>query len=315
MAYSRYRRKTRRTYRKSGSKRRSSGLRSRYTARTRRYTRKRPMSKRRLVDATSVKKRDTMIVAAPGGVNPDPKSITSAASILQISHNTTDASGIHVFVFNPTHRWLVPNNAAYQAFRTSTRPFLKGYLERMELNPTDGSTWWWRRIVFATKGRTGINATIEANIGAQATSGAASLRQLRDLSGESTGNYYDTNVALQGLLFEGVVRTDWVSPLSAKVDTSRVTLLHDKTRTISSGNEYGRPRIYRDYIPINKTIVYDDEENGLSMNPSPMSVTSKPGIGNIYVVDLFQCPRPANSGTPGSGMTLNPAATLYWHEK
>jgi len=315
MAYSRSSRKPRRSYRKSGSKRRSSARPSRYTAKTRRYTRKPRTSKRKLVDMTSVKKRDTMIVASAGGINPDPKVITVTGRIAQLGYGTVDASGIHVILFNPTHRWLVPNNAAYQAYRTSTRPFLKGLLERVELNPTDGSTWWWRRIIFAIKGRVGNTLTTEANIGAQATSGATSYRQFRDLSGEASGNYFDTNVNMQATLFEGVVGTDWLSPMSAKIDRSRVTLIKDKSRMLSSGNDWGKPKIYRDYTPINKTLVYDDEENGLSMNPSPLSTSSKAGIGNIYVVDFFQCPRPANAGTPGSGITVNPQSTLYWHEK
>jgi len=273
------------------------------------------MSKRRLIDATSTKKKDTMIVASLGGINPDPKAITTSGRIPQFAYNTVDSSNVHMIVFNPTHRFLVPNNAAYKAYRTSSAPYIRGYLERVELNPTDGATWWWRRVVFAVKSSLAVDATTDANLGAQATAGATSYRQVRDLSGESTGNYHDTNVAIQTLMFEGVQGVDWLDPLSAKLDRTRVTIIKDKTRTLSSGNDIGRPRIIRDYTPINKTLVYDDEENGLSMNPAPFSVESKAGIGNIYVVDFLNCPRPANTGSPGTGITFNPAATLYWHEK
>lgn len=317
MAYSRYPRKLRtpRRYARYRKPARATRYRRKSGFYPRIKGRKRPTSKRYMIDRMSTKKKDTMIVASPGGINPDPKAITQAGRPPQLGFNTIDLTGIHVILFNPTHRFLVPNNAAYNALRTSTRPFIKGLMERVELNPTDGSTWWWRRIIFAVKQRMGNTDTTEANIGAQATVGATSYRQIRDLSGETSGNYYDTNVTLQTLLFEGVQSVDWLSPLSAKIDQTRVTLIKDKTRSVSSGNDWGKPRIFRDWTPINKTLVYDDEENGLAVTPSPRSVTSKSGIGNIYVVDFFQCPRPANSGTPGSGMTVNPASTLYWHEK
>lgn len=273
------------------------------------------MTKRRMINTMSTKKRDTMIVTSPGGLNPNPATLATAGRTISMGHSTIDGTNVHVILFNPTHRFLVPNNAAYQAFRTSSRPYIKGLLERIDLGPSDGSTWRWRRVVIAMKTRVGLTDTIEANIGAQATAGATSYRQVRDLSGQSTGEYQQTNALLQGVMFAGQQGIDYLTPMNAKLDRSRVTVIKDVSRTISSGNELGRPRIVRDWTPVNKTLVYDDDENGLNMVPSPLSVNSRAGIGNIYVVDFFNCPGPGDSSANGSAMTFNPASTLYWHEK
>lgn len=260
----------------------------------------------------STKKRDTMIVTAPGGANPSPSAAVTPGRTISMQAITTDETNLHVILFNATHRWLVPNNAAYSAYRTSSTPYIRGIMERVELSPSDGSTWWWRRVVFALKTIIAPSVSLEASIGAQATSGATSYRQVRDLSGESTGQYHTMNEALQQLLFLGVQGVDYLSPMSAKLDRSRVTVIKDVFRTVSSGNALGRPRSIRDWTPVNKTLVYDDTENGLSMTPSPTSVNSKAGIGNIYMVDFFNCP---NSAAPTSALNFNPAHTMYWHEK
>lgn len=256
-----------------------------------------------------------MIVTSPGGLNPDPAAGTTPGKHPSLGYSTIDGTNAHVILFNPTHRWLVPNNASYQSYRTSSRPYIRGLSERVELTPNDGSTWWWRRVVFAVKTRVTPTAGVEASIGAQSTSSATSFRQVRDLSGAIAGDYQTTNAAMQDVLFEGIQGVDYLGPMSAKLDRTRVTVLKDVSRTISSGNQVGRPRVVRDWTSVNKTLVYDDQENGLSMNPSPVSVNSKAGIGNIYVVDFISCPNPANAVANGTAMTFNPASTLYWHER
>jgi len=253
-----------------------------------------------------------MLSSGASGNNPDPSGLTSGTQV-NLRSTTVDGTGVHVLLFSPSHRFLVPNNAAYQAYRTSTRPFMKGYSETVTLVPNDNSVWWHRRVVFTLKAPLGVTPTIQANLGAQATAGAVSTRILRDLSGQTTGQYAETNVQLQSILFDGTVNVDWVNIQTAKLDQTRVTILSDRRTTLSSGNNLARPRRIKFWHPINKTLVYDDDENGLSMTPSPVSVQSKPGCGNVYVVDFLTCTAPANGAESTIG--INMASTLYWHEK
>jgi len=95
-------------------------------------------------------------------------------------------------------------------------------------------------------------------------------------------------------------------------DKTRVTIISDRSFNYSSSNEVPKPVIRKVYDAINKTIVYDDDEDGLAMTPSPLSVDSKSGLGNIYLVDFYFCPAPDEVE---DSITVSSQATYYWHEK
>ncbi|ASH99149.1 capsid protein [Giant panda associated gemycircularvirus] len=152
MAYSRYRRKTRRTYRKSTRGARPSARRSRYTVKTRRYTRKRPMSKRSVLNATSRKKRDTMLSYS---------NVTAAAP----SGGTTFSTNPSILVGN--QQYILPwvctardlSNASgganiiiNRSERTSTVCYMRGLAENIRIQTTNGMPWMWRRVCFTLKG-------------------------------------------------------------------------------------------------------------------------------------------------------------------
>nr|QVW56455.1 MAG: capsid protein [Emberiza tristrami Genomoviridae sp.] len=204
---------------------------------------------------------------------------------------------------------------AMTARRSSTRPYYIGLSEEYSITPTDNSMWFWRRVVFASKEDIGAPQGASTQMGTEsAVNSAISTRPMRDLSGNNTSiNYGQIYTDLVGDLFEGIYTTDWTNPLRAKVDRRLVTVLSDRLRTITSHNDVARPAIIKTYVPIKKTVEYQDEENGLNISSYPISVTSKPGIGNIYVVDFFACPRPAGGDT--STIAISSQSTLYWHEK
>jgi len=288
----------------------------RYAGKTRRSTyRKRSSkysSKKRMMNMMSRKKRDTMLSQAAAAVNPDPNS-TTVDGPLKITANTVSTyhAGFHVTLQCPSYRWLNPNNAAYLALRTDTRPFIRGLAEQYELVPDDASVWMHRRIVFATKSR--FVEAVMANIGAQPAVGDAnSHRQFRDMSGTTSGNYTTLQTQIFDIVFRGVDTTDWRNPMLARVDTARVDLLSDVRHQISSNNDVGRTRYKKFWTPVNKTIHYDDEENGLSVSPAAMSVMDKRGMGNIFVLDLFECINPHDDATQ---LSISTQQTLYWHEK
>lgn len=264
----------------------------------------------------SRKKRDTMPSAAANGINPDPNS-TTIDGALSISGNTTSLyhNGYHMTLQVPSFRFLNPNNAAYLAFRTDTRPFIKGISEKYQLVPNDAAVWEHRRIVFASKAL--FVAAVLPNIGAQtAANDVNSRRQFRDMSGVTTGNYTTLQTQLYDVVFEGVDTTDWRNPMLAKVDRARVDLIQDIRYQIFSGNAVARTKYKNYWTSINKTIQYDDEENGLSISPAATSVSDKRGMGNIYVLDLFYCVNPVDPLNPGNSvLAVSSQQTMYWHEK
>lgn len=266
------------------------------------------------MDKMATKKRDIMVSIAAQGTNPSP---TAAASVgnLRISAAVTNAAanGVHMTLFSPTYRYLQPNNAAYIAFRTSSRPFIKGIAETYAFLPNDGSVWYHRRIVVATKFQFTADAATLQGIGAQSGPGAVSYRRFSDLTGQASGAYQQMWDVVQDQLFQGVKLTDWTDQMTAKVDNTRFTVLADKRYALTSGNAAPRPYFKKHYTKIEKTVVYDDEENGTSITPSPFSVDSKPGIGNVFVFDLFEAPVPIDTVT--STLAITSTQTLYWHEK
>jgi len=262
----------------------------------------------------SHKKRDTMQSAAGVGLNPSPASAPLANQPLTLGATTTNpsANNTHMVAYSPSIRTLTPNNYAYMSARTATRTFVKGLAETYRIVPSDASAWEWRRIVVSVKGKFGGTPTTIEQIGAQFANNTT-YRYMKDLTGDTSGNYQVLWDAIQDILFRGVKTIDWGSQMTAPVDTARVTLISDKRRMITSQNDAVRPREVKTYIPINKTLQYDDEENGTIISPSKVAVESKIGIGDIYVFDMFACPAPINVAS--SQLQIVSTQTYYWHEK
>lgn len=231
-----------------------------------------------------------------------------------MNSNTTNtsANGVHMIAFAPSVRGLVPNNYAYVSARTATRTFVKGIAETYQIIPSDASAWEWRRIVVSLKGGFNTNLAIVEAIGAQFATNTT-MRYMKDLTGDTSGPYLALWDAIQDILFRGVKVTDWLDQMGAPLDTSRVNVHSDRRRVISSGNDASKPRHVKTYVPINKTLQYDDEENGINISPSKFSVESKIGIGDVYVFDMFACRAPINATS--SQLQVGSTQTYYWHEK
>uniref|UniRef100_A0A8A4XAT3 Capsid protein n=1 Tax=Turdus hortulorum Genomoviridae sp. TaxID=2814995 RepID=A0A8A4XAT3_9VIRU len=315
MAYSRAKSHSLRGSSRYGKKKRG-GVRRRSYGKKRPYRKNRAMSKRKLVNMMSRKKRDVMMSSAAAGSNPDPNSTTVDGPLTILGTTTsTYHTGYHMTLQCPSHRFLNPNNAAFLAYRTATRPYIRGLSEKYQITPNDAAVWEHRRIVFATKSQ--FVAAVLPNIGAQtASSDFNSRRQFRDMSGVTTGNYTTLQTQLYDVVFAGVDTVDWRNPMLAKVDRARVDVLSDTRYQIASSNQVGRTRLKNFWTPVNKTLQYDDEENGLSVSPSAVSVQDKRGMGNIFVLDLFVCLNPVDNVAPqNSYLLVSSQQTLYWHEK
>lgn len=306
-----YRRRKRSYTRKSY---RRSGVKTRPYRRTRRVSRR--MSTKSLLNKTSIKKRDTMLCYSNSTSSTQQGGATysNAAAVINGGQpDTTCAS----FLWNATLRDNTINssggigNRFNSATRTSSTPFMVGLSENIEIQCNNGMPWQWRRICFTMKGRSLVPNNSAS--GQQFLNGAETsngwVRVMNQVPG-NPGN--DPLYTLMVSLFKGQVGSDWIDPMTAATDNSRLTIKYDKIMTLASGNEDGFIRSYKKWHPMKKTVVYDDDESGGNETASGQSAVCKAGMGDYYVLDLFR----ARQGSASSDqLTVRPSSTLYWHEK
>lgn len=216
----------------------------------------------------------------------------------------------YAFLWCATARAMTASASA-PAGRTVQDPYMVGLRENIEIQTTTGVPWQWRRICFRTKRDMASTIGAAANTGFYTpTSDGSARRTVSTLTGNrNTGEQY----ALYELLFRGQNATDWVDPMVAKTDNTRMTIVSDSIKTIGSGNDTGGTiRKYKRWYPMRKTLVYNADESGVSILSGDFSTRDPPGMGDFYVVDLFRARYGAGAS---SVLTFSPQATLYWHEK
>lgn len=268
------------------------------------------MSRKRVLNLTSTKKRDTMI---PGNTFPALPDNVGSLTV------TSDVPAL--VLWNATARSLadttqVATTVAVNAQRLSSTPFIRGVKEVITIRTDTSNAWRWRRMVFTLKGQPpGFTDTADIT------------RVFSQVPGPAdTVEYQRTNVALPFALVADVYAfifrgfginnfsaqpRDWMDPITAPVDTSRISLMYDKVTAITSGNDSGVARTYKRWHGVNKNLHYADNEIGGTMTSSPFSTTAKPGCGDVYILDLIV----GNSEDSTDVLDFLPSSTLYWHEK
>lgn len=227
--------------------------------------------------------------------------------------SNTSPDVAYTFAWNATARDISDINgnsvsSSAVSTRTSTNCYMVGLKENIELQVNTGCPWQWRRICFTAKGNVPGMAGTTAQYPFSETSDGI-VRVVNHLQGSrNNGAAY----SLFEILFKGQNQSDWSDVMTAKVDNSRVTVKYDKVRTISSGNEDGVIRSYKQWHPMRKTLVYNDDEVGGVTKASYTSTLGKAGMGDYYVVDLF---RARYGATTNDQLLFQPQATLYWHER
>nr|UBJ26148.1 capsid protein [Red panda feces-associated gemycircularvirus] len=306
--------RTRRTYRKrrpafkrTYAKRRTP---RRSYAKRRPYARRpRTMSRKRILNITTEKKMDTMMMSSnvtAARPTPAPTTYSNSEAIL-----TGGNSDEYTFVWCATARTNLVNAGGSvgtkftKSTRTASEVYMRGLKEAIEIQSSSSLPWQWRRICFTYKGfalevpgSTGYSDNLIFSEGYR--------RVVNEIPvGSPRNTLYDT-------LFQGEKDVDWVDPLVAKTDPDIITIRYDKTMTLSSGNEQGMIRKYMRWHPMNSKLIYDDDERGGSVNPSAYSARITSSMGDYYVVDIF---RPRVGSTTSQQLLFRPLATLYWHEK
>jgi len=311
MAY----RRPRYARKRPASKKKYGGTRLRYRKKRPAYRKKAAMSKKRILDVTTVKKRDNMLPytnltnASQGGT-------TYLAAPAVINGQTSSDPNVNspvCLLWCATARDLDDtagniNVRVNETARTSVTPYMVGLREKVEIQLSSGLPWQWRRICFTYKGPLG-GADSSSSFQPYTESTAGYRRTVNSVQGDrNAGQQY----SLYEILFAGQNASDWLDPMIAKTDQTRVTVKYDRTRTIASGNDRGMVRKFNMYHPMGATLAYNDDERGGNMASSPYSVESKVGMGDYWVVDLI---RSRFGAATTDQMIFSPSATLYWHEK
>ena len=250
------------------------------------------MARRRILSISSKKKQDTMLSAF------------QPATGAPVFVNGVDIQGALPYhgLWCATARDLTSagNLPGNYSLRGSNVCYMRGLKERINFRTNNGSSWRWRRICFTVKGaQWGVPTELEV-----APQGWT--RYLFDLANAATTLNY-----LQTLVFRGQSGLDWNDVFTAPIDTTRVTIMYDQVSTLNSGNDEGRFFQKKRWHPMNKNLVYSNDEAGDSMSADIKSTLGKPGMGDYYVYDILQCAEADNANV----LRFNPEATLYWHEK
>lgn len=185
--------------------------------------------------------------------------------------------------------------------------FIRGLREAITLrtlsNSVSGSaaSWLWRRIVFSGKG-------LYQYLGTSVDQAFTSQGYVRFLANHN-GTPYAATIGDQ--LFQGQVNLDWNDLMTAKTDNTRYTIHYDKVTRLNP--HAGTPQFWRfkRWHSFNKNLVYANEESGTVETQTGYSTLGKPGMGDVYVIDVFQCA----TGAAGDTLLFNPEAAWYWHEK
>lgn len=191
------------------------------------------------------------------------------------------------------------------ATRTATTCYMRGLKERIQVQTNSGAPWQWRRICFTLKGDTLIEQVEDAYHLLFETSNGFQ----RVLNNVRSANM---NAVINDILFKGIDGRDWNNYFNAKTDNTRCSIKYDKTFAIRCGNDSGYMKEFKLWHPMNKNLVYNDDEAGGDKVPGYYSVDSRLGMGDYYVIDIISAGSDANGDDQ---MTFNPQATLYWHEK
>lgn len=255
------------------------------------------MSRRRILNITSVKKQDNMLATktdSGGGSSKGPL-VTNQAVVM---------------CFMPTARktGIDPSNPAV---RTQQATYGVGYKENVTIDVLTGSVWRWRRIVFSLKGsslRDYIDPPGDTGVATYTffdqvpEGGCNRLLRPMDLAGQTK---------LFDYLYRGTQNSDWSGLFLGKVDTSRVSVISDKMRYIRPMTQLGTSRSYKMWCPIGHNIIYDDDKESNKIGDSAFSTSSKRGWGDLYVVDIIA----PGAATGEYSLQFDVEGTYYFHER
>ena len=247
---------------------------------------------------------------------------TIAPDVVQGPVTITAANGLHRILWNATQRTRTtvaagdPGVVTDPSTRTATTCFMRGLKERILIETSGSGQWLWRRICFTFtspffyRDNNDLLETTQARYSLETSNGyQRAIPMFNNVPGSLDQALI---VQLEAYLFKGAEGVDWVSPFTAKTHGDRVTIKFDTTFQIKSQSDASVTKKFNLWHPMNRNLVYDEDESGGGQGQGSLSANIKSSMGDYYVYDMF---RPA-LGTPSTEqLQFNPAATLYWGER
>lgn len=223
------------------------------------------------------------------------------------------------FLFQPTAMNLSAlaggaNLAVNVAERTSQTCYMRGFSENIRMQTNSATPWFHRRICFTSRGGSPFTQVASGDTPLQSSGNSVDTTNGQErLWFNAFVNAQGLTIAAQeGIIFKGAQNIDWNDPIVAPIDTARIDLKFDKTWLIKSGNQNGTILERKVWHPMNKNLVYDDDESGEQESSSYFSVDDKRGMGDFYILDIFQAGVGAGAGDL---LSIIANSTLYWHER
>lgn len=301
---SRYRRSTRRYGRPTRRYRRTTG-------RTTRVVRRRPrprMTRRSILNTVSQKKSDTMA----------PASNVTVAGVITIAPILINSSAAPIgILFSPTQRIQsspgLTNNQSFNpsAIRSSQRIYAKGFTEIIRLIWDNGTSWTWRRIVFSCKSDPALifpSGAISTTSSVAQITGGGIPQTARVVLAQGTTDFQTTS----NVVFKGRVNEDTNDACTAPLDRERIRVHYDRTSVLNCPSGSPTSRRVKMYIPLNKSIYYNDDERGVGEGQTSYTASGSSPLGDVYIWDIFE-----SATNPGTAAVLNfnPECRFYWHER
>lgn len=283
--------------------------------------------KKAVLNTTSVKKRDNMISISNTSSlgNSTPTDYIRGNVYIRGGPAGVETGNGALFIWSPTAR-PINDNTNSENTRAARDVYHKGYVERTLLETNSGAPFFWRRIVVESKDPTSFTYDADSNIDPpplvtynpwydNPNGGMARLwyNQFGNKSDPSDVRVRPALTSFYNELFRGAANIDWWDTQTAKVDTDRFTLKYDRVRTIKSGNAEGAIVRTNFYLPLEGTMYYDhDETGGGTATQSYLATSAKKGMGNIYIIDIFEG---GFSSDDTDLLRIIPESCAYWHER
>lgn len=277
------------------------------------------MTKKRILNVTSRKKQDNMLSTsntspATGGTRP------VAIGSFVVPGNTFNGYSFSIWCATARDFSTGQDGANLvidKADRTATTCYMRGLREVIRIQSNSPLPWVWRRICFTTKSplfQVTLSTDTTPNVPYipwydTSTNNIGMTRQWFNFANNNTPK---TQAFFNGYIFQGTEGSDWNNILNAKTDSTRIKVWSDTQIPLHTGNQSGYFKSHKRWYPMNKNLVYDDDENGAAELSSYTSTTAKPGMGDYYIIDIVV----PGLGAAGTDLiSFDSQATLYWHEK
>lgn len=257
------------------------------------------MTRRRILNITSEKKQDNRLTFS----NVDTPAVAPTLKNVSLVGGTT-----YIIPYIPTAMDRSVGSAVspiIPGYRGTSKIFARGYRERISFGTNTPAQWSLRRVCFRMRGNAIVNSTSAISPLWHEASPNGFTRSATQANGTGLGT------AITNEIFKGEAGVDWTNFFTAPLDTNRVTVEYDKQFHFRSTSDSPHVRHFKLWHPMNKNLVYRDDENGETINTSVLSTSGSQGMGDYYIVDFWVCATP----TTDNNCAINYEGTMYWHER